>query len=369
MELWTVGNKMVLLFYVIAVSYITVSQPSPWLVLYILIYISLNLTVHIVKNYAVKQGIIVLIIIFLIVCSISESPYFILLLPLSSYEMASFYEERQRFVILPLMIPLLFMPPSMMVFYAFIAVLSFFNFMLIRRYMARMNKQEDQIERMRSSQQQLSRKLNENHEFIRTSEYMVKLEERNRLAQEIHDGIGHSMTGALIQMEAAKRLLTEDPDAAAQLLQNAIGISKEGIEEIRLTLKNMKPPVEQLGFSRLKAAVDNFGVQSGLLTTVVHEGNMEIITPIQWKIIHENIIESLTNAAKYANASSVHVEVRVLNRFIKAVVSDNGQGAAKIVKGLGLIGMEERTAAVNGTVIADGDQGFIVTTLIPYGGT
>jgi signal transduction histidine kinase len=61
------------------------------------------------------------------------------------------------------------------------------------------------------------------------------------------------------------------------------------------------------------------------------------------------------------------VEVRVLNRLIKAVVSDNGQGARKVVKGLGLIGMEERTAAVNGTVVADGTNGFSVTMLIPNG--
>ena len=50
------------------------------------------------------------------------------------------------------------------------------------------------------------RSLNENKEYIRQSEYTFKLEERNRLSQEIHDKIGHSMTGALIQMEAAKRL-------------------------------------------------------------------------------------------------------------------------------------------------------------------
>ncbi|MBW7460504.1 sensor histidine kinase, partial [Paenibacillus sepulcri] len=107
--------------------------------------------------------------------------------------------------------------------------------------------------------------------------------------------------------------------------------------------------------------------RTGLLTSVVHEGDMEVITPLQWKIIHENVTESLTNAAKYASATAIHVEIRVLNRFIKAVVSDNGQGAPKVVKGLGLIGMEERAAAMNGTVIADGTRGFIVTTLLPSG--
>ncbi|MNI71454.1 Signal transduction histidine-protein kinase/phosphatase DegS [compost metagenome] len=75
----------------------------------------------------------------------------------------------------------------------------------------------------------------------------------------------------------------------------------------------------------------------------------------------------MTNAAKYAEATAIHIEVRVLNRFIKAVVADNGQGSVKVIKGLGLRGMEERTAAVNGTVTADGTAGFTVTMLIPYG--
>jgi signal transduction histidine kinase len=194
------------------------------------------------------------------------------------------------------------------------------------------------------------------------------LTERNRISQEIHDGIGHAMTGALIQMEAAKRLLPVNTDQAGALLQNAIGISKEGIEQIRLTLKNTKPLIEQLGYSRLKAMVEAFSAQSGIRTSVVREGDMESITPLHWKIIHDNVTEALTNAAKYAGATAIHVEVRVLNRFIKAAVADNGQGSLKVVKGLGLLGMEERTAAVNGTVTADGTAGFTVTTLIPYGG-
>jgi signal transduction histidine kinase len=366
MELWTVGNKTILLIYVIIASYFGTIEPTRWLVFYFLLYLALNLIVHILKDKRMKQGIILLIIIYLIGCAEYVHPYFVLLLPLSAYELASFYIRRQGILLLIVLLPMLFMQHEMLALYAFIAVLSFFNYVMIRQYMAKVNIQEDETERMRHSHQRLTKKLSENQDFIRVSEYTVKLEERNRLAQEIHDGIGHAMTGALIQMEAAKRLLASDPDSAQTLLQNAIGISKEGIEEIRLTLKNKKPQMEQLGLSRLKTMVETFGAQAGLLTTIVHEGDMEIITPLQWKIIHENATESLTNAAKYADASAVHVEVRVLNRFIKSVVSDNGRGVSKVVKGLGLIGMEERTAAVNGTVIADGTRGFIVTTLIPY---
>ncbi|MCJ8011974.1 histidine kinase [Paenibacillus sp. KQZ6P-2] len=366
MDLWTVGNKTIMLLFVMIASYFTTAAADPWLVLFFLIYLALNLVLHIVLKKAAKKAIILIIILYLAVCSIYH-PYFTLLLPFSCYELASFYHRKNGYALIAAMIPALFLRDTMMMLYIFMALLSFFNYVMVRHYMGRVNKQEDEIEQMRKDLQKLAKSLNDNEDFAKASAYMVKLEERNRLTQEIHDGIGHAMTGALIQMEASKRLLSSDPATAESLLQNAIGISKDAIEEIRVTLKSNKPPVEQLGLSRLKTAVEAFGGKTGLMTSVVHEGNMEIVTPLQWKIIYENVTEALTNSAKYSGGSAVHVELRVLNRFIKAVVSDNGKGSLKIVKGLGLIGMEERTAAVNGTVIADGTNGFSITTLIPYG--
>jgi len=367
MELWTVGNKTIMLLFAVVATYFTAVTRDVWLVFLFLVYLALNMVLHIVKRSGTKKAIILAIILFLIGCA-AYHPYFTLLLPLSFNELASFYSRSNGYLLLALLVPLVFLSGTMMILYVFVAALCFFNYCMVRHYMGRVNRQEDELERMRRNLQKMAKSLNENQDFARASEYMVKLEERNRLTQEIHDGIGHSMTGALIQMEAAKRLLNSDPATAETLLQNAIGISKDAIEEIRITLKNNKPPVEQLGFSRLKTAVEAFSGRTGLMTSVVHEGNMEFITPLQWKIIHENVTEALTNCAKYSGATAVHVEIRVLNRLIKAVVADNGKGAAKIVKGLGLIGMEERTASVSGTVIADGTNGFSVTTLIPYEG-
>jgi signal transduction histidine kinase len=94
---------------------------------------------------------------------------------------------------------------------------------------------------------------------------------------------------------------------------------------------------------------------------------MDMITPIQWKIITENVTEALTNALKYSRATEISIEIHVLNRMVKAEVKDNGKGAQKVVKGLGIMGMEERTASVNGTVIVDGTNGFSVMTLLPIG--
>ncbi|QHT62542.1 sensor histidine kinase [Paenibacillus lycopersici] len=365
MELWTIGNKTILWLYVIALAYFAQPAGSRLLVLYFLLYAAMNLLLHIVKRKLAKQGLLVLILAYLVLCGGYAKPEFLLLLPLAILELASFFTASRRIMAVLALLPMPFLPHTLLVHYGFIAVLGFFNYGLVRRYIERLQLQEDELARARKQLQQLGRQLNDRAGFAQASEYLAKLEERNRVAQEIHDGIGHAITGGLIQMEAARLTIRRDPDGAETLLNNAIAISKAGIEQIRRTLKDLKPPVEQLGFGRLRSAVEAFGKQSGLLTTAVHDGDMEAVTPLQWKIIHENVMEALTNAAKYARASAVHVEVRVLNRFVKAVVSDNGQGAAKVVKGMGLIGMEERAAAVNGTVTADGEHGFVVTMLLP----
>ncbi|QHW29624.1 sensor histidine kinase [Paenibacillus rhizovicinus] len=368
MELWTLGNKTIVWLYVIALTYFAHPAAKRLLVLYFLLYFAFNLLILIAKPARAKQGLIALVIGYLILCGSFVKPEFLLLLPFACFEFASYHIRDRRAVFVLVLAPMLFLPTSLLVHYGFIAIFVYFNFVIVMRFMERVHLQEDELERARRRLQLLGRQLNDNAEYARASEYLVKLEERNRVAQEIHDGIGHAITGGLIQMEAARLTLHRDADAAEALLRNAIAISKDGIEQIRRTLKDMKPPVEQLGLGRLRTAVETFGSQSDLLTTIVHEGDIEAITPIQWKIIHENVMEALTNAAKYACASAVHVEIRVLNRFIKAVVEDNGQGAGMIVKGMGLIGMEERTAALNGTVTADGERGFVVTTLLPRSG-
>src|SRR5690606_10257963 len=113
-----------------------------------------------------------------------------------------------------------------------------------------------------------------------------------------------------IQMEAAKRLQEKDPQRSAELLGNAITISKEGIESIRLVLRDMKPLAEQLGLNRLRLFIDEFAAtHSGLRAALTFEGDVGRIEQLHWRIIQQNVTEALTNAAKYARATSVSVHI------------------------------------------------------------
>lgn len=366
MEFWVIIVKLILLLY-LAMNYIGSNTGElSWVVLGFLGYFTINILMYIVHNKQYKKVLHLLSLAVIVVCYTDVYHLFIFLFPLNVYELVSLFTKKKWIGFWLAWIPEFFISDMLRYPYGLIVLISFVIYCMAAIYTTRMVNYEGQIDTMRKDLQKLTKSLHDNEAFFRQFEYTSKLEERNRISQEIHDKIGHTMTGALIQMEAAKRLLETGKGGQAEgLLQNAIQISKEGIEQIRLTLKNIKPPTEQIGLNRLKLFLEDFSAGQGIRVALTHKGNIDVITPLQWKTILENVGEALTNTLKYADATVISVDLKVLNKFIRAEVKDNGQGAQKIKKGLGIIGMEERTAALNGTVIVDGSQGFSVTTLLP----
>ncbi|NRD78693.1 sensor histidine kinase [Bacillus sp. BRMEA1] len=365
MEYWVIICKLIL-FAFLAAHYI--QHPVfniPFVMLSFLLYLCLNLLIYLIKHEYVQKVVFLLSIVQIMVSFNWVEPLFILLLPINLCELIASYIQKKWLLFTLILLPLLWLDSIVRFQYGLAAALSFVIHTLAISAEAKLRFQEAQLDEMRKKVHKLTTSLDNNEEFIRQSEYTFKLEERNRLSQVFHDEIGHSMTSALIQMEAAKRLVETDHQKALALLQNAINISKLGIENIRVTLKNLKPPMEQLGIHRLKLMIEEFSTKHQIKTTFVHKGYIDIIKPIQWKIIQENIIEVFTNALKYSKASMISIEVHVLNSLIKVEVRDNGIGAAKVKKGLGMIGMEERTASIDGKIIVDGTNGFSVTMLLP----
>ncbi|WP_338704552.1 MULTISPECIES: sensor histidine kinase [Priestia] len=367
MEVGLMMTKLILMLF-LAITYIQFNyvHSISAIVLALLLYSCVNIAASIVKKSAFKRMLIAFSIVLILYCAYQLHPLFFLLLPLNLCELIG-ESIVKKWMVLLVLLPVLLVPSDIRALYVLVAAFTFFIYTGAAIYQKRTNNYEQKLDEMRVSMQKLQKHVNENKEYVRQSQYASKLEERNRLSQEIHDKIGHSMTGALIQMEAAKHVMKQDEEKALSLLQNAITISKEGIEEIRLTLKSIKPPAEQIGISRLKLFIGEFEAKHSIAMPLVYKGNLDLITPLQWKIIHENITEAITNALKYAEATMISIELHVLNKMVKVEVKDNGKGAHLFQKGLGIAGMEERAASINGTVIVDGTNGFSVTTLLPIG--
>lgn len=366
MEIWIIISKLSIILF-LGISFVqSETRHLGWIIFAVLLYISLNFAMYLVLLEKWKRAIQMVTLLFIFICYWKLNPLFLMLFPMNFFELGSFWFVKKWFV-LPISLLPMFLIPGHQADYILSTLFCFLIYLMTSLYTEKLNHYENKYDKMRIDLQKLTKNLNENKEYIRQSEYTSRLEERNCISQQIHDSIGHSMTGALIQMEAAKTLMALNQEKAAELLQNATHILKDGIEDIRITLKNMKPPTEQIGLQRLKLMIEEFSIQHQLRVPFVYKGNIDVITPIQWKIIYENITEALTNSLKYSGATEISIEIQVLNKLIRAQVKDNGKGisSGKMVKGLGIIGMEERTASVKGTIIVDGSNGFSVTTLLP----
>lgn len=92
----------------------------------------------------------------------------------------------------------------------------------------------------------------------------------------------------------------------------------------------MKPPTEQIGIHRMKLFIEEFAGKHDVNIPFVYKGNLDMISPIQWKIIGENVMEALTNAMKYADATVISIDIHVLNKMVKVQVKDNGKGAVLV---------------------------------------
>lgn len=365
---WVIVSKLVIVFYC-GLKYINGDMKNTYLAaLFILLYIAVNITFYFVKNKNLKRVVLIISILYLAECYKYASVFFILLLPINIFEIMETFDAEYGLEILLSLMLTPFIHRTILPEYIFTAVFSYLVYGLSRKAHKRIEYLVNENDDLREKNFQLNMRLAKDNEHEKQVRYMSQLEERNKIAQDIHDSIGHTISGSLMQLEAARLLIDKNREKADEILENVINVLREGMEHIRSTLRNIKPAKEQIGINKIKLLLDEFTLRSGIKSNLLYSGNMEKIAFIQWKIINDNINEVLTNTLKYSKATSVRVTIEVLNKFVKIEVKDNGIGAYNLKKGLGIRGIEERTEEIGGKVIVDGSMGFSVIFLLPSGG-
>lgn len=194
--------------------------------------------------------------------------------------------------------------------------------------------------------------------------YIAKVSERNQLAQKLHDKIGHLLAGNIMQLEAIKLIIVKDEDKGLELLARVIEGLRGGMEEVRYTLKDLKPAASESGLSQVKEILEDFRVKSGIASELAYKGDLERIGIEIWFVVLENLKETLTNFMKYSKGDRFEVKVEVMHQLIKVSFKDNGVIQSPIQSGLGLRGIEERTLGIGGKLILNTDNGFETIMLI-----
>ncbi len=196
----------------------------------------------------------------------------------------------------------------------------------------------------------------------------ARLQERQRIAQDVHDLLGHSVAASILQLEAARKVMPTQPERADAMVVTATDALRQGMERIRSAVHNMRAEAPDLSAQEMALIIERFRRDSGLQVIADIQDSEQPLTPAQWEALNANLTEALGNVLRHAHASQVHISLQMLPGMVRLEVADNGVGAQDMVEGMGLSGMRERTAALGGSLMVRGDQGMQVITLLPREG-
>lgn len=363
MEGWVIVTKIGIVFYAI-VNCINMKNIA-YVVLALLLYIALNVYMYMLSQAKKVRMLSVLIFFASLICVVLIDVRLIVLIPINLLEMCLYFNVKQYIGGLILIIPIFLLEEDVLTQYLIIYIMSYIIIKFYDEYNSKLITITKENDYLREKNYLLNKNLIKDTEYSEQLKYLSQLEERNKIAQEIHDNIGHTLAGSLMQLEAIKFIMEKDVGKSKFMIQNTIDVLREGMDNIRATLRNVKPPSEQMGINKLKLILSEFEIKSGIKTVLYYKGNLENVSVVYWKIMNESIKEILTNIIKYSKASEVRVNMEVLNKVVKLQVKDNGIGCSNIVKGIGINGIEERCYNFNGKVVVDGNDGFTIILLLP----
>ncbi len=196
--------------------------------------------------------------------------------------------------------------------------------------------------------------------YIEVAEENAEIRERKRISREIHDTLGHALTGISAGIDAVLVLVDMDKESAKKQLHNLSEIVRQGIVDVRRSLNKMRPgALEEL---TLKASLQ------ALIKPYTKIANLTIDLDYQWGevdfektteiVIFRAIEEAITNSIRHGQAQHIWLKLTHDETHYYVAISDNGRGCQNIKYGFGLTQMQERLATIGGKVSYQGDDGF-----------
>ncbi len=208
---------------------------------------------------------------------------------------------------------------------------------------------------------ELTRALNRMAEQLQTHlttrEELTRIEERNRLARDLHDTVKQQTYAARMQLSAAKNLLTSDPTAAAEHLNAALQLNRETQQELQLIIEELRPPaLEGRGLApALREYAERWQEHTGIKVEIAITGERSLPLDVE-QTLYRVLQESLSNIARHAEADSVTLTLSMDTDKVTLVIADNGCGfepAAVSTNSLGINGMKSRLAEIGGALTVE----------------
>ncbi|MEY8468308.1 sensor histidine kinase [Faecalibaculum rodentium] len=205
--------------------------------------------------------------------------------------------------------------------------------------------------------------------YAQMTEQIAESRERKRLAREIHDTLGHALTGIAAGIDATLVIMDKNPEMAKSQLHLVRQVVSEGIGDVRASLQKLRPgALEQRGLKgALEKMTREFESVTAMTIDLDYQADSLDVDKAKEDVCFRLVQESITNARRHGAATHADVRFAVDGDWLVITVQDNGRGLPQktITYGYGLTQMEENVSSLHGTLHFDGSDGFLTEARIP----
>lgn len=203
----------------------------------------------------------------------------------------------------------------------------------------------------------LKEKVNEKNAQINM---LIAERERTRIAQDLHDTLGHMFASISLKSELASKLVDNKPEKAREEMQTVNNISKDALNKVRSIINDLK-------MSSFKDEVDSVSdmlSEANLKFEFSNAQYAEKLSETRQSVMAMILREAINNVVKHAQATKINGQLQISDNNLKLIIKDNGIGV-KNVKDIELKSIEERVNILNGSLFTYNDDGFCIEVLIP----
>jgi signal transduction histidine kinase len=211
-------------------------------------------------------------------------------------------------------------------------------------------------------------------EYSETIKRMTEIEERNRLAREIHDTLGHALTGIVVSADAGKILFDAAPEEAKARFDVIGQTARQGLEDVRRSIRALRPDALESHDleSALEKMIENFRETTGADIRYAQEAGKLLLAQDEEVTVYRIVQEGMTNAIRHGKATQINLIIDRKDRNLRVRIFDNGVGMQGKKTSFGLNYMKERVELLKDSLRygnrEDGSRGFFLEAEIPVRG-
>lgn len=240
--------------------------------------------------------------------------------------------------------------------------ISYFSYFIIAILTRKLRRNKKNIYILNDELKEQNLKLKEYSDKI---EELTISKERNRVAQELHDSLGHYLMAISMHLDVLDKTLDLSPEKSKNILYKTKAIVDDSIKELRTTVYSLKN--DEINFkTSINLLIKNLSIENKVSFNVNISKDIETLPNVFKDTFYKTIKESITNGLKHGKASIFNIDLSINSDIIDLSILNNGDKPSKIIWSNGLSGMRDRINNLNGSLSIENTlEGFKISAKVP----